>query len=794
MSKTNERFIENFIRYIENNPFLDLDDDIQKTFILNYNNWNIQLIITPKVIKKSEKYNIKNIKEYYGSYIFDINDTFNVENKINDSFSNKNKELLNNNKNINKEKNFGEENMIEIKKNLNENIDQSLNHHNKPLIKQEKTIDNSHLKKKAKSPQKSNFIFGKNIEHIEVESKKSKEYIERYKNPLEENKDNEMKPKGLYNFSLNSYMNSLLQCLFYIKELRDYFIQNKNKFTNEQRVCKAFGEVMNELENSDDDYVEPKLFKKLMGNVNNLFKGCKAGDVKDLFFNLIDTFLTELSKENNYEGSENNDIDYSDKKQMLKETLKEIDKDNIINKIFIGYYETMYKCKKQNISIYSIQTESFLLLQLEAIKKYFKTNKLSLELCFKYYYREQLNTEFYCSECQKTHKGNAYEKIYRPPKILLIILDRGHGKTFKGDVEINKYLDLKNIIDEDEFKYSSLYKLICVSTHKGKSSSSGQYTACCLADNNKYYYFNDKYVQEIDENNIINDEPYLLFYKQIDNEDKNEIEKIKKETKIIKINKENIQNNNFISNNNKNFKFYKDLNNEKENKKINYKDILYQKNKQNNTLNISDENKSNHVNKYISRFKVYNTIENERALNKNEDKNDLYSTKKNYSKYKTYKIDYQEIKSALKQFKRNSNTFYEVDYYYPKNNYPYAWKLKIKGQKNTPYYGKILNFKLDFNKPFKYITDNIKIEDKIFHLNFSENGLLLFDIKYKENKSFYDNLKDFFNLLCNLFIEPNCELSIKYSEKKINLYKNNREEYNKRVRQSVYNLNENLKE
>jgi len=31
---------------------------------------------------------------------------------------------------------------------------------------------------------------------------------------------------------------------------------------------------------------------------------------------------------------------------------------------------------------------------------------------------------------------------------LLIILDRGHGKTFKGEIEINKYLDIKNIIDE----------------------------------------------------------------------------------------------------------------------------------------------------------------------------------------------------------------------------------------------------------------------------------------------------------------------------------------------------------
>ena len=97
-------------------------------------------------------------------------------------------------------------------------------------------------------------------------------------------------------------------------------------------------------------------------------------------------------------------------------------------------------------------------------------------------------------------------------------------------------MDLKNIIDEDGFKYSSLYKIICVSTHKGKSSSSGQYTACCLADNNKYYCFSDTYVHEIDENDLFNDEPYLLFYKQIDNEDKNEIDKIRKESKEIQIN------------------------------------------------------------------------------------------------------------------------------------------------------------------------------------------------------------------------------------------------------------------
>ena len=640
--------------------------------------------------------------------------------------------------------NKNQKDKVEPKENSNKNITQSLKS-DKALYEQEESKVNSYLSKKSKSIQNKNLKFGKSIEPVENKNKKTKEIIEKYLNPLGSIVEKKyIKPKGLYNSGLNCYMNSLLQCLFYIKELRDYFIQNKNKFTNEQRVCKAFGEVMNELENSDDDYVEPKLFKKLMGNVNNLFKGCKAGDVKDLFFNLIDTFLTELSKENNYEGSENNDIDYSDKKQMLKETLKEIDKDNIINKIFIGYYETIYKCSKynKNVDTYSFQTESFLLFELEKIKKYFNTSNLSIELGFKYYYREQLNTEFYCSECQKTHKGNAYEKIYRPPKILLIILDRGHGKTFKGDVEINKYLDLKNIIDEERFEYSSLYKLICISTHKGTSSSSGHYTACCLADNNKYYYFSDTYVHEIDENNLFNDEPYLLFYKQIDNEDKNEINKIRKETRIIQINKEIIQNNI---------------------KKLERR-IVYQKIKQNNNLNISNKNESkkDNNNNNIGIFKVVNTNEKEKSLKLIND-NNLYSTKKNFSKYNnTNKIDYEGIQSALKQFIRNSNNYYEVNYYYPKNNYPYTWKLKIIGQKNTPYYGKILNFKLDFNKSFKYITDNITLEDKIYHLNFGEKGLLLFDIEYKDNKSFYDNLKELFNLLCNLFIEPDCELSIKY--------------------------------
>ena len=349
--------------------------------------------------------------------------------------------------------------------------------------------------------------------------------------------ENNIKPKGLSNLGLSCYMNSLLQCLFYIKDLRQYFIENE--FTDKQPVCQAFAEVMNGLKNCKKDYFEPIKFKRIMGKVNSLFFGVNAADVKDLFINLIDKFITELKIYYNDKDEDieyNDDIDSSDKIGMFNEEVKTINKKIKVNELFIGFYETIYKCTEKSPSIYNsyaFQSDSFILFELEKIKQYSKTKKLSLESCFKYYSREQLGFEFYCSECQKVHEGNAYEKIYRPPKILVVVLDRGFGKTFRGDVKIDKYLDLKHKIDEEKYDYSCLYKLICVSTHSGTSSSSGHYTACCLTDNNKYYYFSDSYSHEIDEKEITQNEPYLLFYQQLNKEEENNIDE-KNKIHIIK--------------------------------------------------------------------------------------------------------------------------------------------------------------------------------------------------------------------------------------------------------------------
>ena len=211
---------------------------------------------------------------------------------------------------------------------------------------------------------------------------------------------------------------------------------------------------------------------------------------------------------------------------MFEELKNEIEQNNnIINKLFFGYYFTVYyyNMSKTETETYSFQTESFIKFDLQKIKQYFFNQKeISILFCFIYYIQTQSNSTFYCNNCKKTHIGKSNLFLYRPPKILVIILDRGHGKTFDGETEIEKELDLKPFIYEEIYEYSTSYKLICISTHRGDSSSSGHYTACCLNDNGKYYYFSDSYVNEIKEKDFIRDDPYLLFYIQYDYNNNND--------------------------------------------------------------------------------------------------------------------------------------------------------------------------------------------------------------------------------------------------------------------------------
>ena len=362
-------------------------------------------------------------------------------------------------------------------------------------------------------------------------------------------------PKGINNLGLNCYMDSLLQCLFNITKLRNYFIEGlKNKTFNKEStpICYYYAKVMKDLLYSNEKNITPTEFKEFISKKNNLFNNNKAADSTDLFRNIIDSFLDEIEPlslkshgENGEgetpgretpegetpegetpEGETPEGENIISKRTLFKEIQKEINNNYIYSLInlynIVTYYCPFHKENEDNIT-YSIESDSNITFYLANIMKNRKKNinsPITLKECFEHIQQEKKNNEFYCSKCEKIVKGNSQEKIFYPPEILIIILNRGNGKTFKGNVLIDTILDLSTFIDKDGKELNKLYdkdtyyKIIGSCNHSESSSSAGHYTASCYnEEKNSFYYYNDTSVKKLDKYKYIG-EPYILFYKR----------------------------------------------------------------------------------------------------------------------------------------------------------------------------------------------------------------------------------------------------------------------------------------
>ena len=326
------------------------------------------------------------------------------------------------------------------------------------------------------------------------------------------------KPKGLYNFALNCYMNSLLQCFYHMKGLRTKFIDPSKFSPKTQKVCYSLSEVMKELTYGDKSYYSPNNFKNTLGNVNSLFSGRKGADVSDLYRTIVDSIINEIPYEYPEDDDENDDGDNTNQKQYYLHAKKEVDEKNPIIQELNYYFETIYDCPKGN-KCYGMQNDTSIMFELLKINKWANCKQLDLYKCFDYNFRFTPKNEFYCSKCECTHINSSQDKIVALPKILTLVLNRGKGKQYYDKVKfyekinIQKYVD-NTFIETKDRKYN--YKLIGVSTHSGVSSgTAGHYIAYCYRENeNKYFCFNDINVNPVKFEDLSIGVPYILFYEQ----------------------------------------------------------------------------------------------------------------------------------------------------------------------------------------------------------------------------------------------------------------------------------------
>jgi len=131
---------------------------------------------------------------------------------------------------------------------------------------------------------------------------------------------------------------------------------------------------------------------------------------------------------------------------------------------------------------------------------------------------------WYCNRCKQHRQATKKFDLWSLPPVLVVHLKRFNYKSkyYREKLETLvscpvKGLDLSNhLLGPYEADKPPVYDLYAVSNHYG-SMGGGHYTAYALNKfTNKWYKFDDSYVTEIEENQVVTSSAYVLFYRRRD--------------------------------------------------------------------------------------------------------------------------------------------------------------------------------------------------------------------------------------------------------------------------------------
>ena len=307
-----------------------------------------------------------------------------------------------------------------------------------------------------------------------------------------------------------------------------------------QPLCTSYTSLLYDLFHTKGKFINPKIFKEIIGKLNPLFEGDLGGDAKDLIIFMIETLNKELLppvKNNNLRKSDfiQQEMNSQNEQIMLNDFLNEFKaKQTYITDIFYGINRSVMKCLCCGICKYSFSTFNILMYPLKKVKEYkirktgqndnLDLNLYDAFLCEQEEEKLEGENMIYCNRCKKLSPGCIAKNIYGMPRILIILLNRGKNNLeFNEEFRFDEFLDFndKNIvINQSPYKK---YFLCGIITHLGESGTSGHFIAYCRNDiNDKFTRYNDDMVTKVNVMKAMSTKismnekekktPYILIY------------------------------------------------------------------------------------------------------------------------------------------------------------------------------------------------------------------------------------------------------------------------------------------
>jgi ubiquitin C-terminal hydrolase len=209
-------------------------------------------------------------------------------------------------------------------------------------------------------------------------------------------------------------------------------------------------------------------------------------------------------------------------KKMLKDSY------SVVNDIFSGLISSQIKCNKCDITFHNFEKYEALYLHIpETVDKHI--DSYTIDELLESYTSEDLmkdGSQYFCMHCNEKQDAIKRSIIYQLPNVLVIVIkkyQKHNGKIFKSNIKI-KYSHLLNMskytydnnIDRqsNESVEMNNYELYSVIKHAGSVSGGHYYAYTKNAINGLWYLYDDSSVYNVNENEPIDCNGYVLFYRK----------------------------------------------------------------------------------------------------------------------------------------------------------------------------------------------------------------------------------------------------------------------------------------
>lgn len=314
------------------------------------------------------------------------------------------------------------------------------------------------------------------------------------------------KPIGLLNQGVTCYMNTGIQTMIHIPVISNYLEDVANGKYDKVLPPKSVTHVLADLSarlwnidnNSKKNCIHPKKIIGRLQDINCMMSEWQQEDSHEYFMSL----MSRLQEDSTPKGHKlNESIIYDIFGGLLNQTVFcEQCKNKSITKQ--EFYDLSLGFNKRKKLKYSIE---------QSIEEFFNKESIKVE--------KEAKSGYFCETCKKNTNAIKSSTIDRSPEVLTIHLKRfkfngSQSLKVKQSIKYSKYLDLSKFATKKD--NTSVYKLISVISHEGRSILSGHYIAHCLQPDNTWCTYDDEYINKINEVQAMNDpSAYVLIYSKL---------------------------------------------------------------------------------------------------------------------------------------------------------------------------------------------------------------------------------------------------------------------------------------